>query len=968
MLTAQRPSDRRTLLSPLTLLLVLPAMQAQVTAAPTVVADAQIGYALTASGSPISLSHPKGIAVAPDGTIYVADSSGSRIVEISTKGEISESPATNPAKIGGSATFLIPPGGLSDPNAVAVGPDGTLYFSDIRKKVLYRVTNPESGSPGYTQLTYSASQEPSALAVDPMGDLWVADAAQQQIVEFAPGATTATQKASVKPMIPTGIAVSANAVYFADANTNAIYGEGSKTPLLSSFAGRRFDFAADQADSTPTGLGLDGAGNLFVLDAANRRVVEFNPDQPSTVFLIPFSGQTAPASMAVGPTGNLYLADDSQQQLTELIYDGNPINFGAVPARANSSTVTVNYSFNAPVSAKKFHQAIKGDDTGDFVFDNNECLEQKIQAGDTCQQQVHVNFKRNTPGVQAGVIALSNAEGEVLAPLAVQADLAAAILSFFPGTLSPLVQGKSGFPTLLEPQAVAISGNGRSMFVADEGGEEVNGVFTYTQGKVWDYPMTTAGLPTGTAPTQVGGKEGDGKPGIISPIALALDGAGNVYVADYVTGAVYIAAADKLGTANQLKITGVTLDHPIALAFDAAGNNLYIGDTGPAGTGASTSSPGFVVKVPLSGGGAATKLDVKVGTAPVIYPEALAVDTSGNLYIADGGDGITTFGDLVLAQKGSQAGTEINTGSTVLNEPGGLAFDAANNLYVLNGYSPALVLIPVTIHNNGNATTGTATAVPQPLTNNTSNINIVTGAGLAIWPSGQEITLTDIGPDPSAPVTQVVFLKTQSASLAFGPIPVTATAPPQDVLAVNVGNETGNLFFTQSGQDPNAFFTVQNLCDGGQIAAGATCLIPVTYQPDQLGTTTAAFNIFVNQFDNFGATASNFINVTGTSTAFPTVTTINVASGPQPFNPTIFVTISGGNFTTLPGPLGPVEILFNGVVVGTGQAFLGLAAITFNQNLPVGTDTLTAVYAANGNFAGSTSAPVNVVVTAPTHF
>ena len=447
---------------------LLPVTEGQVTAVPNVVVDAQLGFRLTASDSPLSLSNPAAVAVAPDGTIYVADSSNSRIVEISTQGAIDENSATNPAKIAGSASFLIPSAGLSEPNAVAVSSDGTLYFSDSVKKVLYRVTNPESSSPVYTELTYSAGQSPSALAVDPSGDLWVADAGLQEIIEFAPGATTASGKASVKPLVPTGIAVSASSVYFTDSTTNAVYGQGSKAPLLSAFSGTNFNFAADHAASRPSGLGLDSAGNLYVLDASNKRLVEFNPAKPSTAFLVPFSGLNAPSGLGIGSSGNLYLTDRAQQDLSEFIYNGNAINFGSVAANTRSSTVTLNYAFNAAASATRFYQRMLGDRTSKFAFDDNGCVAGRIRPGYTCQQQFHVNYKANAPGLHKGVVALSNDDQDVLGAITSFGVSQAAIVAFYPGTISTLSQ-TSPNPSLLEPQAAVVSGNGNDLFIADEG-------------------------------------------------------------------------------------------------------------------------------------------------------------------------------------------------------------------------------------------------------------------------------------------------------------------------------------------------------------------------------------------------------------------------------------------------------------------------------------------------------------------
>ena len=172
-------------------------------------------------------------------------------------------------------------------------------------------------------------------------------------------------------------------------------------------------------------------------------------------------------------------------------------------------------------------------------------------------------------------------------------------------------------------------------------------------------------------------------------------------IADYNLGAVYTAPAANRSSVTKLTISGgVTLDHPVALAFDPSGN-LYIGDTGPDGSGATATNPGFIVKVPV-GGGTATKLSYTISGAPVIFPQALATDTAGNLYIADAGDGQTNFGDLVVVPANTGTPSYISTGSYTLSEPAALGFDPALNLYVLDGYNARVLTIPVTLA----ATTG----------------------------------------------------------------------------------------------------------------------------------------------------------------------------------------------------------------------------------------------------------------------
>jgi sugar lactone lactonase YvrE len=927
------PRASRLGLSAVALLLNLPLLHAQVVSTPKVVVDAEIGHALTASGSPIRLANPAGVATAPDGTVYVADSSNSRIVMISTDGSISEKPATRVARIAANATFLEPSEGLSQPNAVAVGPDGTLYFSDAGKKTLYRVTNPETSSPTYTQLSYAATQTPSALAVDPSGNLWVADARRKEIIEFAVNATTATKKASVSPMEPTGLAVSGSALYFTDAASNAVYGQGSATPLLTQFADAGFNFAADLAENRPTGLGIDPAGNLYVLDAAGKRVIEFNPDSPSTAFLVPTSRLGSPASMTVASTGNLYLT--SEQSLTELIYNGNSINFGSLDAGKKSSSVTLNYSFNAEVAEPKFYQ----NSIGNFVIENDECLSGRITAGFTCQQQVHVNFKKGTSGPQKGSVGLATKNDSVLGALPAATTVNAAILAFFPGTWSTLPETGNGIPNLLEPQGVVGSADGTSLYVADEGGIQANnGTYTYT-GALYSYPWGANGY-TGAKPTQLGAST------FKTPSAVAIDASGNLWVADYTLGAVYTLTGNKLNTITKKTIpSGIVLNHPIALAFDDA-NNLYIGDTGPLGSAATAASPGFVVRV-AANFASATKISTTISGASVIFPQALTTDGT-NLYIADGGDQTNTFGSLVVVPGGNGTPAYISTGSYQLNGPSGLGFDPALDLYVLDGYNSRAFYIPVTLGTGNKPSFGTIQLFPEDLP-------IDTGAAMYVWPSGQQFTFTDIGSPPS-PLTQVSTLDTSTASLGFGPIPLGSTQT-QAVTALNVGNRAANYYTNvRSGSGAAQFTYNSTTCNN--VSPGNTCAINLTYKP----TSASATGLF-----QFYYTPPNFqendINVSGTaSKSTPTIALVlSNTSLTYPTGLSTRTTVSG-NFGAVTGTVS----LYDGTtLLGTGTLAGGIANIPVaNGVLHVGSHSLTAVYNGNATYNTVTSAPPQVITVA----
>jgi uncharacterized protein (TIGR03437 family) len=141
--------------------------------------------------------------------------------------------------------------------------------------------------------------------------------------------------------------------------------------------------------------------------------------------------------------------------------------------------------------------------------------------------------------------------------------------------------------------------------------------------------------------------------------------------------------------------TSAFLSHPVGMAFDAAGN-LYIADTSndairmltPGGTistvaGSGTSNPGF------SGDGG-----LAIG-AKLNNPDAVALDRAGNLYIADGGNNrirmVTAATGIITTVAGGAvpgfAGDGGPATSARLNTPRGVAVDSAGNIYIADTFN-----------------------------------------------------------------------------------------------------------------------------------------------------------------------------------------------------------------------------------------------------------------------------------------
>ena len=176
------------------------------------------------------------------------------------------------------------------------------------------------------------------------------------------------------------------------------------------------------------------------------------------------------------------------------------------------------------------------------------------------------------------------------------------------------------------------------------------------------------------------------------PYGVAADAAGNVYVADYGTNAIRkitvagvvttLAGSGASGSANG---TGAAASFrgPSSVAVDAAGN-IYVADLHNHLIRKITTAG---VVTTLAGSGTAGSTDGTGTSASFNYPSGVAVDAAGNIYVADSGNNlirkITSLGVVTTFAGNGTAGSANGTGTSAsFNNPAGVAVDATGNLYV----------------------------------------------------------------------------------------------------------------------------------------------------------------------------------------------------------------------------------------------------------------------------------------------
>ena len=251
-------------------------------------------------------------------------------------------------------------------------------------------------------------------------------------------------------------------------------------------------------------------------------------------------------------------------------------------------------------------------------------------------------------------------------------------ISTFAGTGVGGFSGDGGPATSAElngPGGLAVDGAG-SLYIADTSNNRVRKV-------------SSSGTITTVAGTGTRGSSGDGGPAteadFVDPSGVALDGSGDLYIAE--TGTGHIRKVDGSGTVTTVAVANF-LDHPFGMSSDGSGN-IYIADPTAQlvrkldASNTLTTVAGTPGNCSFSGdGGPAT-------AAALCGPFGVAADDSGTVYIADsnnnrvrmvdGSGTITTVagnGDLGFSGDGGPAT------SAELGYLRGVAVDASGNLYI----------------------------------------------------------------------------------------------------------------------------------------------------------------------------------------------------------------------------------------------------------------------------------------------
>jgi uncharacterized protein (TIGR03437 family) len=686
------------------------------------------------------LNSPQGLAVDSKGNLYIADSVNNRVRVVSPAGVINtfagngqtgdslpDQPTSLPSPIygdGGPPTQAY----LHLPSGVAVDASGNVYIADTNHNRVCEVytggilSNTITtiagdsyagyggdvgypGDPGYpgtappypinAQAVLAELRAPEDVALDSAGNIYIADTGNDLIRQVTPGGSINYIAGDPYPTATDTI----NGSYWGDGGPAIFAGLVNPFSVAVDSAGNVYEAEADPAGARVREISSFTyntttcvQGNICINSIAGNRPNGFGGDNgPASASVLNMA-----AGVAVDSAGNLYIADSGNRRVREI---------PSVASAPNPQIKTV--AGNGIFS-----------DSGDGGPANN----------------AQMNFPQGVAVGADGSVYFADSDNNVVRKIAPNGTISTIAGNGSPGFGGDGASGPAA--QLNAPEGVAVDASG-NVYIADSANNRVRKV-------------TSSGAIATFAGNGTAGSSGDGGPAasaeLNAPFGLALDAAGNLYITEFSgarvrkvaagSGTISTVAGDGVGgyAGDGLQAVNAELNGPKALAVDAAGD-IYIADSinnvvrlvnaksGAISTAVGTGGSGFAGDLGLA------------NAAQLTNPTGLALDSAGNLYITDGSTRVRkVYADGIIVtiagngSRGFSGDGGVATGAE-FNGPWGIAVDASGNLYVTDsGNNAVRMLTPQPVTLSIGAVTNSASNLPGPIS--PGEVITIYGSGL----------------------------------------------------------------------------------------------------------------------------------------------------------------------------------------------------------------------------------------------
>jgi hypothetical protein len=321
-------------------------------------------------------------------------------------------------------------------SGIVVAPDGTIFVADTLNGTIRSIAGAASSEPGIVRSVvgrYGSRQnfelvEPLGLALDRSGNLYIADRGANAVLMLhsATSASPGVLEILGHVISPASVAVTLDGgkVFAASADTGSIVTINTKTRSIASVGISLANLAVDSQQRanatkiTPTSIAVDGAGNLFVsfsgAGAAQDQVLRL--DAATANVKAAAHGLSSPGQIAFDSNGNLFIADQGTRRVLALRSAGVPTNgvtlnpptnqtpYGPEPVAGTSPTQTFTLTNNSTGTITQITSAFQGADPGDFTVLNTSCTGTLLE-NTSCT--VNVAFTPQATGPRSASLAVT---------------------------------------------------------------------------------------------------------------------------------------------------------------------------------------------------------------------------------------------------------------------------------------------------------------------------------------------------------------------------------------------------------------------------------------------------------------------------------------------------------------------------------------------------------------------------------